>query len=227
MTLTFVNPASQDTARILLYASAGQGKTTAALTAPGPILFVNADRPTATTAARRRFPDQIVREVQFAGRQTLNDVYLHIREKKDDTATVVLDTIGEAYRMLLDEMAGAKDRPTIQQYGDAQTIIDRWIRAMRDLPVNLVLVCHEEIHEDDDAGRIVRPNTGGKNTPERIMGQMDVVAYIALVDGEDGPKSVAQLQQARGRRAKDGTGALGAVRDAHLTEWLDAVSEQN
>lgn len=212
------------TLRILLYSSAGNGKTSAAFTAPSPIILINADRPTASRAARKRNPQTEVIEVQFAGAETLTDVYLRVKNGETDAQTVVLDTVGEAYRMLLDQAAGSAARPSLAQYGEAQTKIDRWVRAMRDLPVNLVLVCHEEI-KDDDEGRIVRPFTGGKNTPEVIMGQMDVVAYVKVVTAENGEaKAIAQLSEARGRRAKDGTGELGVSREANLSEWIAAVS---
>lgn len=226
MTLKFVEkPPAQSEYRFLLYGSPGSGKTTAALSAPGPILLINADRPTASRAARNHNPDTLIREVQFDGADTLRDVYLHIKEKKDDTKTVVLDTVGEAYKMLLDKAAGNAPRPSLAQYGDAQTIIDRWVRAMRDLPVNLVLVAREEIADDDDAGRIIRPETGGKKTPEVLMGQMDVVAYCAVVrNQENHAQYVAQLAPGYGRRAKDGSGVLGETRSTNVGQWISRMN---
>lgn len=45
--LEFVNPdATDDTYRAVLWAAAGQGKSVAAASAPGPILVLSADRPT-------------------------------------------------------------------------------------------------------------------------------------------------------------------------------------
>lgn len=210
------------TIRTLLYSSAGNGKTTAALTAPGPILLINADRPNASRAARKRNPDAKVTEVQFEGRETLDKTLLAIK-KDAPWATVILDTLGEAYRTMLDYVAGSSLKPTLAQYGDVQTIIDRWVRQMRDLPVNLVIVCHEEILESEDAPTIIRPLTGGRKTPEVIMGQMDVVAYVKVVADDEGSRCMAQLTEQRGRRAKDGTGELGAIREANLSEWIAAI----
>lgn len=220
--LTYIEPTKLKTVRILLYGAPGAGKTTGALSAPGPILVINADRPTATVAARRHHPDTEVREVKFVGKDTLRDVMLHLRDGSD-VQTVVLDTMTEAYRGLLRELSGDAARPSQQTYLDAQVVLDRFFAYVRDLPVNLILLCHEEMIESDDA-LIVRPTTGGKKTPEVFAGQVDVMAYCAAVPTETGVSYMAQLVPAHGRRAKDGTGLLGAARPLNVGEWIATIN---
>ena len=62
--------------------------------------------------------------------------------------TVVMDTIGEVYRILFEEISNGK-QPTLQNYGDVNTKLERFIRALRDLSVNVVLLAHEEIADID------------------------------------------------------------------------------
>jgi hypothetical protein len=56
---------------------------------------------------------------------------------------------------------------------------------------------------------------------------VSVVGFCGVIG--DGPerRGVAQLFEAGGRRAKDGTGALAGAegfRDLDLTEWADAIA---
>jgi hypothetical protein len=93
---------------------------------------------------------------------------------------------------------------------------------MRDLPVNLVLIAHQNV-EDAEGERIVRPLIGGALT-EEIPGEVDVIAYThSFKDDDSGERRyVGQLVEAKGRIAGDRSGGLGPVRDLDLSEWLTA-----
>jgi hypothetical protein len=106
-------------------------------------------------------------------------------------------------------------------------MIEWFVRSFRDLPVNLVLVCHEQI-EGEGENAISRPMTGGKKLPEKIIGMVSIVGYcgVAPADPEKGTSRrwVAQLVEGRGRRAKDRSEGLGDSRDIDLTEWFATAS---
>lgn len=219
MSLTFVEPTTAPpTLNICLYGPGGTGKTVGACSALGPILVANAEGPGALRYSREKYGDKI-REVEITGAETLDELYLYLREGKGKEKTVVIDTVGEVYGAMLANYGGA--RPTLQNYGDTNTKIERFVRALRDLPINVVLVCHEQV--DDGDGEITRrPMTGGKKLPEIIVAQMDVVAYTGIVpaSGDTPVRYVGQLIEASGRRAKDRTGKLGDFRDLDLTDWI-------
>lgn len=226
MTLTFVEPEVRSTTlNILLFGPPKSGKSVAACSAPGPVMVINAEGPEALMYARRHHRDKTILEVVFEGKQTLDDAYLYLQgPNKAGVRTLVLDSVGEIHSKLLEELGGF--RPTQQNYGDVNAIIRRFVRAIRDLDVNVVLVCHEQI-DDSDGDRIVRPKTGGRQLPEELMAMVSVVAYCGVAvteeDGEKRQRYVAQLVSAGGRRAGDRTGVLGDFRDLDLEEWLDAV----
>jgi len=224
MTLQYVEPtAHAPTLNILLYGPPGTGKTVAACSAPGPVLVVNAEGPGALSYARKLYGNEQIREVKLENAQTLDDVYLHVKEGGPEK-TVVIDTVGESYRTLIEKIAGP--RPSMQNYGDVNTKLDRFIRAMRDLSVNVVLVAHEQI--DDEGGEITRrPATGGRKLPEQVMAQVDVVAYTGVVvETDDSPRRyIGQVIEANGRRAKDRSGSLGKVRDLNLTDWIATATK--
>lgn len=209
------------TLNILLYGPPGTGKSVAACSAPGPILAINAEGPGALRYARKKHGAEKIHEVRFEGAGTLDAAYQHLKNGAEEQ-TVVVDSIGEIYDNLLKGFSGGR-KPQIQHYGDTQNKLDGFIRALRDLDVNVVLIAHEQV--DDGDGEITRrPATGGKKLPEKVMAQMDIVGYTAVtIDEEKQRHYMAQLVEGNGRRAKDRSGALGAARELDLSEWIETV----
>lgn len=212
---------------MVLYGPTGGGKSTAAATAPGPILWLNADGPNALAFARKtaRKTNKPIFEVRVEPgqdvRQVLRDVIKHV---KGDTVprveTVVVDTIGKVREGLIGQLVVPGSRNSMQQFGEVAKALGGFVRVMRDLPVNLIILAHEDI-ADEDGERIVRPQIGGVLT-ETIPGEADIVAYCVAHREDDGIRYLGQLVEGRGRRAKDRSGGLGTIRPLDLTEWISA-----
>lgn len=223
--LNFVQPKDvPPTINIGLYGPGGTGKTVGACSAPGPILVGNAEGESALRYARGKYGDDKIHEFPVAKSADLDALYLHMKDGCEEQ-TFVLDTIGETYQRLVEELAGS-GRASLQNYGDVNTKIERFVRAIRDLPINVVILAHEQV--DDEEGEVTRrPSTGGKKLPEKIVAMMDVIGYTAVVPATDDEPTryVAQLVEAKGRRAKDRSGALGVTRELNLSEWIPVAVE--
>lgn len=223
--LDFVQPSAvAPTMNILLYGPGGTGKTVNACSAPGPILVGNAEGESALRFARGKWGDDKIHEKAITCAKDLDDIFVHVREGCEER-TLVIDSVGEVYQRLVEELAGS-GRASLQNYGDVNTKIERFVRAIKDLPINVVLIAHEQLDEDDGAS-IKRPATGGKKLPEKLVAAVDVVGYCAVIpESDDTPRRyVAQLVEANGRRAKDRSGALGKLRDVDLSEWIPTAVE--
>jgi hypothetical protein len=208
--------------RVLLYGQAKAGKSVGAATAPGPIMVLSADRPGAYRFARTRHPRGHIREVRVEGKNSLDLAYTYLRRNPGDFQTVVVDPVGNVYDVLLKELGGGK--PQIQHHGMVQNTILDFVKALRALPIHVVLVAHEEMSGsgDDDVAAVRRPMTGGQKLPDKVMAEMDIIAHVGRIPAtEESPdRWVGVLVEDRGRVAGDATGALGKVRDLDLSEWF-------
>lgn len=227
--LAFIDEAAApETFNALLYGETGAGKSTGAATSPGPILWVNAEGPGALAYPRKvaRERGTQIHEVRIprgvSPRPILRKVIEHVRGSTDpQVQTVVVDTVAKVRDGLIRDMVTPGARNTIQQFGDVAKVLEEFVVILRDLPVNLILLCHEEI-SDVEGERIIQPLIGGTLT-QKIPGEMDVVAYCGVSrEAETGEAQyLGQLIPGRGRRAKDRSGGgLGQVQPLDLTAWL-------
>jgi hypothetical protein len=229
MPLQIIKPSVEaPTLNTLLYGPAKVGKTIGATSAPGPVLLLNADRPNASLMAHAVRGDQL-REVRFEGMSTLVDVATEFQAGERDEKTIVLDSVGEAHRILLEEASDRAVRPSLPTYGDVSTHLERFCRALCDLPVNVVFVAHEMAIKDEESGHFERlPLTGTSNPmpAAKLMAMVDVIGYcgIQTEEGKE-PRYVAQLFNGGGRRGGNRfVQALGTARELNLSEWVETVA---
>lgn len=227
--LEYVDPDDTHALTVILYGPAKQGKTIGALSAPGPILYVNADRRSAARNARRVHGTQKFREIEFKGRPTMELVERKARTNEEGYKSIVIDTGGRAFDRVMQDIGGLA--PQIQHWGQVQTLFERWIAALCRSGLNIILVCHEGIDDQEDEP-LRQPKMGGKKFPATVMGLVEVIGYCAFVEGgttEDGEsipdRYMAQLIQRKGRRAGDATGVLGKSRELNLTEWAESIAK--
>jgi hypothetical protein len=230
-------PEPPKTFNVLLYGPMGSGKSTGAATAPGPILWVNAQGDGAL-----RFPRKVaaergtqILEVEVPNprpnrpvdvAQVLRNVLAYWKAAHEPRpATIVLDTIGDVRERLAKQYVNPRSKDTRSQWGEVAKVLKEFTLELRDEPVNLVMIAHESV-EDADDDRIVRPAIGGALT-EGIPNEMDVVGYCgASIDPETRERRYeAVFVETKGRRAKDRSNGLGVHRVLDLSEWLEAYQQ--
>jgi hypothetical protein len=199
---------------ILLYGQEGCGKSTGALTAPGPLVYCNADRPGAIRFGRRLYSQKAILELPVDGRVPLEALYIALRgHEYDEVQTVVIDSLGRLYDVVLAEIAKDDRHPTLPERGDANTWIERYVLALLDLNVHVVLVAHDNpvvVSGSEEKGTAeieLFPFTGTNSAglAKKIMRALDIVAYCGRRDLTE-ERAVAFQQT-----AKDGKALSSAV----------------
>ena len=142
--------------------------------------------------------------------------------------SVIVDPVGELYRIVLEDLSGRAMRPKINDYGDAGTHIERFCRALCEMPVNAVFVLHEIVVHDEESGVFERlpfasTKSGSAVAAAKLMAMVDIIGYCGVVEGEgeQPTRYMAQLINGNGRRGGDRFGVLGKTRDVDLTEWAN------
>jgi hypothetical protein len=226
---------------VLLVGPGKSGKTTGALSAPGPKLVLNFDQVNSTYFARAyRDPDKQIHEVVMPAYEEgklhtenlLNEVavtYSRALEsgRAPEIPTVIADPIGQLHRRLLEDISRKRIRPTLDQFGDTSKIIERWCRFMCDMPCHFVMVCHDRPIKDEESGGFERlPFTGTSNPDlgQRLVEMADIVGYAGRLETENEVKFVAQLFNGNGRRGGDRFGVLGDYAELDLKHWFDTIA---
>lgn len=228
----FTPPTTQRFWNVVAYGPEKVGKTTGALSAPGPILLLNAEGANASHFGRSRNPNvhEIIVPMDGGAKDLLDEAYLWLQsDAGKQTQTVVLDSLSEIHGAVLRDMSKDKDHPSLPERGDTNTWLERYAMSLRDLPLNVVIVAHETWTKDDVTGVIERsPYTGTSNVAygKKFTGPFaDIVAYLGRsVDENGGEHYAAQLVDGNGRRAGHRGGALGVTREVNLTEWFAVMN---
>jgi len=249
--LQFVTPeqaaAATERISVILHGPEGSGKTTGACSAPDPILFVNADAASRVRFARRTHPEKDIREVRVRPRPvggeataltTLGNVVLYLRDH-DEVETVVVDPISKVYACVLDEIGGRQ--PQIQHHYQAQQELERFVLALLEEDVHVVLVAYDHpytmgTNDDGSEVRELLPFCGSSSNPalaKALMRPVDVVGYVGFMDRDKAVESgldvgegeeriwIAQtVHGPKARRAKEGLGVLGDYPRLDITEWV-------
>jgi phage nucleotide-binding protein len=213
---------------VALYGPAKTGKTTGATSLPGKTLLVNSDRPNASRFAHETHGDRLD-EIHATGLGTLVAVIEAMQTGFYES--VVIDTVGELYRVVLEDLSGRALSPKIQQYGNTGTHIERFCRALVEEPVHVAFVLHENPVKDEESGSIERmPYTGTKNPAlaEKIVAMVDVIGYTGVVrDSETKEVSyVAQTVNGGGRRGGSRWEVLQPSAPLDLSAWINAIEGQ-
>jgi hypothetical protein len=218
---------------VLLYGPPKTFKTGGAATAPGQIVMLNTDLKNASRVAHAVAGPRL-QEVKLKTGEESNVIdtlsaITRLAYSETPPDTIIVDTIGDLHRRLLEELSRRAFRPTLNQYGDAAVYVERFCRSLCDAPnVNVVLVGHEWPVHNEDGSVDLMMWCGTKSSSEamtnKLMGMVDVIGYTAVtVSEEEGRQNVAQLVTHKGRRGGDRFGALGDWQPTNLAHWVELI----
>jgi hypothetical protein len=235
--LIFVDPNEVVTTyRICLWAAPGEGKSVVACSAPGPILVLSADRPTAYHFARAYWTGERKRDIREIRYIDVNTLYAVVNYLRDDPAgreikTVIVDPLSHIYDHLVLTMPKRDDGDIDYQVVNQRILA--FLTALRPLNVNVILVAHEKLNDGKKGDGKLYPALGGPALINKVLAEMDICAHldrqtrVVEVNGREAEqvRYVAQLQPANGIVCKESTGTdLGAYRIADIGRWIDVAN---
>jgi hypothetical protein len=162
---------------------------------------------------------------------TLNAAYQRLSTGDHPFRTVIVDSLTEAQKRLVDDVAGT-DQPTLQDWGTIGRHFEDMIRRLRDLtfhdtkPIEAVLLlCLSHLRDGE-----TRPFLKGQ-IELTLPAFVDVVGYLYTDTYEGSVVRRMLIEPANNIIAKDRTGALverygSVMTGASFEDWLTILTEE-
>jgi len=188
------------TLNMIVYGDSGVGKTTLAASASevGKVLYIDAE------SGAQFIPDEYAKNIDVLNLQNIEELdQVLLPANTEQYSTIVLDSITEIMKKMIDKIKGTKDNATIADWQKIIGGMEKYFRRFRDLKQNIILVALSAEKEDD--GIILkRPNLSGKNLPADVVGFMDVCIYLenTVAQGRVGHTDPSQKFYAKDRTNK-------------------------
>jgi len=210
---------------MLIYGRSGTGKTYlagSAVAVPEMRRVLLIDIEGGALTLRKPFP--LVERLRVTTWQEMQQVYDALYAGGHGFSTVIVDSLTEAQKFNMSEIMRQlvekkperdADVPDLREWGKNLEQIRRFVRAFRDLPMNVIFTALER----DDMDRLKRPvklpSLSGKMAQE-VAAFLDIVLYYNIKEATNNDGQIEQLRVLQSAAtesvvAKDRSGALPPV----------------
>lgn len=205
---------------LMVYGGPGTGKTYLCGTSYDVsemqrVLFIDIEGGTFTL--RKDFPH--VETVRVESWRQMQDVYNALMAGGHGFNTVILDSLTEIQKFNMDEIMKKliesnddrdMDVPSLREWGKNLEQIRRFVRAFRDLPMNVIFTALLRQDKDRMGRPINLPSLSGKMAAE-VAAFLDIVLFYSLKEVEGEQVRVLQSAATESTVAKDRSGLLPPV----------------
>ena len=214
---------AKDAVKMLVCGDRGVGKTVFSCSVDRTI-FIDVEG--GSLSIQKRIKDKKVARKRFDTFDEIEEFVRGLREKGSKADTLVIDSITELQKKLMDSMVA--QHPEVKRpYGDGLTVGDwgyntermrRFIRMARDLDMNVIFTALAMDEKNEMTGAVkTLPKMSSKLSAD-VCGYVDIVGYLYVdnatdEDGESVPVRRMLVQPVGMYYAKDRSGALGNVID--------------
>lgn len=169
--------------KALICGPAGSGKTLISTTFPNP-WFISAEGGL-MSIVERDIPYTVLPDPDG---QSTYDALLEIKKRLEQPPavrvkqfgfpvdTLVIDTIDEVSRLLLNEHKAKGKQPTLQDYGWLKDTLTLFVQGLRAMNIHVVLTCHLKSKEINEVSSIVPAIEGGFS--ERVADYVDLAMVL-------------------------------------------------
>ncbi|MDA3833522.1 MAG: ATP-binding protein [Spirochaetales bacterium] len=226
--------------KMLIYGTAGAGKTTFGATAmdheaTAPVLFINAE------GGMLSVVDKDPAAWDLNSYDELEEVFWFLAKGDHKYKTVVIDSLSELQMLNLDSIMKKNMQKTtgknkredqfdiwLEDYGKSTQQMRAMVRRFRDLPMHVIFTCLESSSMDDKKVESIHPAL----TPKlrgTALGYMDIVGYLYTKqeekDGETETVRQMLVQPYEKWEAKDRSGKLGTTfNEPTVPKMMDIIA---
>lgn len=209
---------SEPYVRMLVYGDPGVGKTVFAAKFPNPFII---DVENGTSSLLNHDELHSVKRHQLKNFNEMNEIFWDFQAGGGSQFdTIVIDTMNELQTKHLNEFID-KDKnrdnklPTMLDYKANTAALQRMSIAFRDLPKNLVIVCHSTFDKDENTGKMYLRPAVTPSLAKTLVGMLDVIGYMYMGTDEETKTEKRRLQIApsTNRIAKSRIGGLSPILD--------------
>lgn len=205
--------------KVLVYGSAGAGKTSLIPTLPNPVVL-------SAEGGLLSIADADVPFIEIGDMDTLMDSYRWLTESEEAAqfGSVALDSISEIAEVVL-SAEKKKSKDPRQAYGALQEIMGDMIRAFRDLPGKHVYFSAKLEKQQDETGRILYgPSMPGNKLAQSLPFFFDEVLALRVEKNTDGQTMRMLMCDTDGIwTAKDRSGKLDAWEEPNLGAIINKI----
>lgn len=167
----------------LIFGFSGTGKTWLAAMSPKPLIILTERN--GITSIGHANPDATIAEVSSADElfeivlQAKNG-YVEYNKQKIYFDTLVVDSLTECQRLIRDRILqrNKREEMILKDWNTLANHMERFVRALRDLPVHVICTALCEKYHEDSSGKIhVQPMFDGKKTGQQISQYFNFVGY--------------------------------------------------
>lgn len=212
------------TITMLVYGRSSIGKTTLAGSADAvpemrKVLYVDVEGGT-LSLRKTQYEVDVVRITDY---QQFDELYAALYAGDHGYQTVVLDSLTEIQELCMreimrqmkadpDNMERDPDVPGMYEWNKSEKQVKKFIRAFRDLPINVIFTALMKEDKDSKTGVVMKlPDLPGK-LAHRVAALFDIVLYYTVMDTEEGQKRVVASQATTNTVAKNrGSDRLPAI----------------
>lgn len=202
---------------IAIHGPSGVGKTSLARTVDqSTTLILSAE------AGLLSIADLDIDVVEIDSLATLRSVFGALR--RSDYTTIIVDSLSEIAEVCLAEAKTAL-RDGRAAYGELNEQMTKIVRAFRDLPIDVVLLCKQDRIEDNDGRMYFGPSMPGRRLAQGLPYFVDIVCAMHAAPNDEG-EIVRWLQTQPDARytAKDRSGRLAPSERADLGALITKIN---
>lgn len=216
--VTSVQPLNVENIITFIYGDPGIWKTSLAFTAKNPILF-DFDKGAHRAGAFRKDTVQI---------GSWNEVARFTAQDLQGYDTIIVDTAGRALDMMTDSLKGDSRNTrrdgqlTMQGYGKLGSMFTDWLKMLRGMGKDIVLLAHAS--EDKDGDNVIkRPDMVGGSKKEAYK-VADMMGYMTMQQGQNGAVRVLNFTPNHTYLAKD-SGQIGNIVINSMTDAPNQLAD--